>query len=131
MADSTGDAALDFDVLAAAIRADAADLRTFMEAFAGKLSEALPGQVTVEREGGLFQKEHRVRRIAVDLDDRHYELERVRSTVEARTAHQVRGIKLKTEAVPLEDWIDSLAHHLAAHAERSAHARAALSRLIT
>lgn len=131
MAESTGDAALDFDVVAAAIRADAADLRSFMDAFAVKLADALPGQVTVEREGGLFQKEHRVRRIAVDLDDRHYELVRAGSSVDARTAHKVRGITLKTEDVPLQDWIDSLARHLTAHAERSASARAALNRLLT
>jgi hypothetical protein len=130
MGTSADDAALNFDMVAAAIRADAADTRTFMEALAVKLEEALPGQVAIEREGGLFQKEHRVKRISVDLQDRHYELERIHSGVEARTAHQVRGIKLKTDVVPLPEWIDTLARHLATYAESNAQARAALARLV-
>jgi hypothetical protein len=131
MADSSGDPALDFDMLSAAIRADAADLKTFMEALAVKLGEALPGHVAVEREGGLFQKEHRVRKVSVDLDDRHYELERLNTGVEARTAHQVRGIRLKTDVVGLDAWIEDLARRLAAHAQANAQARSALNRLIS
>lgn len=130
MGTSADDAALNFDMVAAAIRADAADMGTFMEALAAKLNEALPGHVEVEREGGLFQKEHRVRLITVDLQDRRYELERVRSAVEARLAHQVRGIRLKTEVIPLGDWIDTLARHLASYAETNAQARAALGKLV-
>ena len=130
MGTSADDAALNFDMVAAAIRADAADTKTFMEALAAKLNDALPGHVTVEREGGLFQKEHRVKRITIDLQDRRYELERIGSGVEARTAHQVRGIRLKTEVIPLPDWIDSLARHLASYAESNAQARSALGKLV-
>ena len=47
--------ASNFDLLAASLRADAADLKTFMEVLATKLSDALPNMVRVEREGGLFR----------------------------------------------------------------------------
>ena len=130
MGTAADDAALNFDLVAAAIRADAADMGTFMEALAAKLSEALPGHVNVEREGGLFQKAHHVKLITIDLQDRRYELERVHSAVEARMAHQVRGIRLKTEVIPLADWIDTLARHLAAYAQDNAQARAALGKLV-
>jgi hypothetical protein len=46
--------ALSFDLLAASMRADAADLHTFLEVLAAKLESALPGRVTVRRRAGLL-----------------------------------------------------------------------------
>ncbi len=65
----------DLDLLAASLRADAGDLDAFVEALAVKLEAALPGQVEVERRGGLLGGRKRVRRIQVTLGDQRYELE--------------------------------------------------------
>jgi hypothetical protein len=125
------DEGLGFDLLAASIRADAADLRTFMDALAVKLETAMPGAVWVEREGGLFKKEHPARRIRIRLEDRLFELRRAGAGLEARFLHEVQGITLKNEVVHLESWINELSHHLARHAQTSAEARAALEKLVT
>jgi hypothetical protein len=125
------DQGLGFDMLAASIRADAADLGTFMDALAVKLESALPGAVWVEREGGLFKKEHRARRIRIRLEDRLFELYKGGQGLEARFLHEVQGITLKNELVHLDAWINELSHHLARHAQTSAEARAALERLVT
>ena len=45
-----------FDMVAAGLRADAADLDAFVEALAVKLEGALPGRVTIARQGGLFSR---------------------------------------------------------------------------
>jgi hypothetical protein len=127
----SGDPAMSFDLVAASIRADLSDLRTFMDVLATKLQNALPGMVIVEREGGLFKRERRVKVIRVQLDDKLYELSRSGVTPEARLQHQVRGITLKNEPVSLDVWITQLSQHLARHAESSAEARAALERLVT
>ena len=126
-----GDPAMGFELVAASIRADAADLATFMDVFAVKLQQALPGMVSVEREGGLFKRERKVRAIRVQLDDKLYELERQHARPEAHMSHQVRGITLKKESLPLDDWINELSGHLALHAASNAQARAALERLVT
>jgi hypothetical protein len=128
---SSGDPALGFDLVAASIRADASDLRTFLDALAFKLELALPGMVAVKREGGLFKRERKVKAVRVQLDDRLYELGRGDLLLEAQISHQVRGITLKKEVLALEGWIGELSAHLARHAATSAEARAALERLVT
>ena len=124
------DSGLGFDLLAASIRADATDLTTFMDALAAKLDDALPGMVHVEREGGLFKKEHRVKAIRIQLEDRLFDLSKAGAALQAQLSHQVRGVTLKHEIVHLDAWITELSQHLARHAQSSAQARAALERLL-
>lgn len=128
--DSGTDSGPSFDLVAASIRADARDLATFLEALAYKLGEALPGAVAVEREGGLFRRQHRVRRLHISLGDRSYELERAAAGLRCQIAHSVRGITVKSEEIELDAWIDDLSRRLAEHAVESSRARLALERLL-
>jgi hypothetical protein len=130
MSDLGSGPAADFDMLAASLRADAADVKTFLEVLATKLSGALPSLVQVEREGGIFKKEHRVRAIRVQIEEHGYELRHAASGLEARLYHQVQGITLKNQVVRLDEWIEALSEHLTRHAETSASARSALDQLV-
>lgn len=130
MGDLSGGPASDFDLLAASLRADAADLKTFLEVLANKMSDALPNMVRVERAGGLFQKEHPVQSIHIQIEEHGYEIRRVAGGLEARLNHQVRGIVLKNEVMRLEQWIEALSAHLTKHAESSASARNALDHMV-
>lgn len=121
---------LSFDLVAASIRADAADMRTFLEALAVKLEGALPNSVEVKRRGGLFHSSKEVETLAVSLGDQRFELSKAGSGMEASVRRQVRGITLKTEEVGLDQWIDRLAKELHLHAESSAEARQAMARFV-
>lgn len=101
----------------------------FVEELAAKLEGALPGQVTVERKGGLFG-EKRVRRLTVTLGDQRYDLQVEKAGPETTRAKAVRGIVLKTEPLTLDTWIDDLSRSLAEQARSSEQARLALERLI-
>jgi hypothetical protein len=120
----------DLDLLAASLRADATDTAAFLEALAARLEGALPGQVEVQRKGGLFGGK-RVRRIAVRLGDSHYEMEGDGGPPTARRRTVVRGIALKSEELPVDAWIDALSADLLALARTSERGRAALERLLT
>ena len=62
-----------FELLSASLRASSGDLKTFVEVLAGKLEQALPGRVVVERRPvRRFSKEKRVARIEVALGDNRY-----------------------------------------------------------
>lgn len=123
---------LDFELVASSLRADSTDLKTFVEALAVKMEGALPGQATVERRGGgLFSREKHVHRIEVTLGDQRFELKADGSRIETTCAKAVRGIVLKTEPVPLDEWIERLSRGLAEHARSSEQARLALERLLT
>jgi hypothetical protein len=119
-----------FDLLAASLRADASDVRTFVEALGVKLSESFPSKVTVERKGGRFRGAQRVRRIAVGLGDSEYELVNDDGAVSCARRVVVRGIALKTEQLSLEQWIDALASQLVDEAGKSESDRLALERML-
>src|SRR4051794_16857492 len=125
------DDAPDLDLLAASLRADASDTAAFLEALAARLEGAFPGQVEVERKGGLFGGGKRVRRIAVRLGDSHYELEGGHSALAARRRTVVRGIALKSEELGVDAWIEALSADLVALAQQSERGRLALERLLT
>ena len=121
----------DFDLVAAALRADSSDLATFVEALATKLEASFPGHVKVERKGSRFVPGARpVRRISVPLGDSTFELEHDGGRVSCSRRAVVRGIALRTEEMPLDEWIDALSAALVSEAGSSESARAALERLL-
>jgi len=120
-----------FELLAASLRSSGSDLDVFVEVLADKLERALPGRVVVERRGlRRFSRERRVTRIEVALGDNRFTVVVGRGVVEARCAKAVRGVVLKTEALPLEGWLEALGRELAVEAEASEQSRVALDELL-
>ena len=121
----------EIDQLLASLRADAGDAHAFLQALAVRLEGALPGQVQIERRGGLFTREKPVKQIDLDLGEQRYSIaEEGRGRLRAQRVHVVRGIALKTEELSVDEWIQSLAAHLNSLAATSSRAREALERLL-
>jgi hypothetical protein len=122
----------DFDLVAASLRADAADSRGFVEALAVRLEAALPGQARVQRRARKFlSRDKVVRAIEVDAGESRYSLQvDERGGLDTRRSAAVRGIVLKNDPLPLDAWIDSLARDLAEQARTSEQGRLALERLL-
>src|SRR6202521_4129726 len=117
---------LEMELLAASLRADSTDSRAFLEALAVKLEGSLPNQTTVTRHSSIFSREHPVKEINVTLGDYQYRISRERQgPIITQRAKVVRGIVLKTEQIPMEQWIKELAQALAEVAAHSAQARMA------
>lgn len=122
------EAAGDFDLLAAALRADTTDLRAFVEALAAKLEASFPERTKVER-GGLFGNK-RVRRLGVELGDCRYELDHDDGRIVVRRRTVVRGVSLRSDELELDAWIDDLSQGLVEEAGRSERGRTALERML-
>ena len=122
----------DFDLVAASLRADAGDMRGFVEALAARLEAALPAQTRVQRRSKRFLSgEKVVRLIEVNAGESRYAIELDdRGGVEARRSAAVRGIVLKNDPLPLDEWIDALARDLTEMARASEQGRLALERLL-
>lgn len=119
-----------FGVAAALSKQYTADQRFFLEMLAQMLEGALPGETEIGRRGGLFSKKT-VQRVAITLGENRYALEDPgRGPLQATRTHIVRGIALKTEPMPIEDWIVEMGAALDERARTSAAAREALSRLV-
>jgi len=124
--DTFGAGGPDFDLIAASIRSDAGDLRTFLNVVAAKLDGALPGRVTIERQGGIFAKDHPVRLIRVNLGEHRYELEWVNGDVEARVASATSS----PQRLPLDHCLEMLSEDLVAQARSSSQAKTAMDSLL-
>jgi hypothetical protein len=119
-----------FGVAATLSRQYAADQRTFLELLAQMLEGALPGEAEIGRRGGLFSKKT-VQRVTVTLGEHRYTLEDLgRGPLHATRARVVRGISLKTDEIPIQNWLDELGAALDERARTSAAARDALARLV-
>ncbi|HTW19231.1 MAG TPA: hypothetical protein VME70_03345 [Mycobacteriales bacterium] len=126
----------DVDALAAALRADSADLDVYARVLTSSLADALPaGMVQLEHDQSmrdrLAGRPGVVRTLRISLGDVALELGRGRSGAPvARVAREVRGVVISTREVGMDEWTGVLADRLAALARESATARAALSRLL-
>lgn len=119
-----------FDLLAASLRADAGDLKAFVEALAVKLGEGFPSRVQVDRSGGFLRGKGPVRRLSAKLGDNEYELTNDGGTVSCTKRVLVRGIALRTEKLDVEQWIDALAGELVDQASKTESDRVALQRML-
>jgi hypothetical protein len=121
-----------FDLVAASLRADAADARGLAEALAVRLESGLPSQTRVKRRSKRFLSGDKVvRQIEVDAGANRYSLAvDDHGGLDARRSAAVRGIVLKNDPLPVDEWLESLARDLAEQAQQSEQGRAALERLL-
>ena len=127
----TGEEFSEVGVAGALAHAYAQDARTFLPLLAQVLTSALPDETEIERRGGLFQREKPIRKVQVTLGDSIYTLEDLgRGPLAAQRAKVVRGITLKTEPVPVEDWLADLSAHVASRAQQNEKAFFALKNLL-
>ncbi|MCO5970866.1 hypothetical protein [Actinoallomurus soli] len=126
---------MDFDMVAAALRRDTADLATYARVLTGTLADALPpGCVTVEHERSLGDRlrgrDGRPHRIVVRLGERTLSLTAAAGRPVGEIHHEVRGVVLSRDQVTLDVWVRALAEELLAQAEADARAAEALRRLV-
>ena len=72
-----------------------------------------------------------MRQVSVELGDSRYELTQNEGAVSTHRSSVVRGIKLKSDALDLDEWIDSLAAEVVAEANRSERGRRSLESLLS
>jgi hypothetical protein len=122
---------LTFDLDAAGLRADGADLLVGIEVLCRKLEEALPQATRVQRRNKrLFGGGKVVERVEVRLGTTRYGLEVDGESVSAERSQEVRGVVIKREPLDVASWVQALTAELREQAADSAQARSALERLV-
>jgi hypothetical protein len=120
-----------FDLDAAGLRADGADVHAYVEVLARKLEDALPRSTEVKRRSkGFLSREKVVEAIEVTLGDSCYTLQASRGHVETSRAKAVRGVVIKREPVDLPAWVQGLTGELREMAAGSAAAREAFEKFV-
>jgi hypothetical protein len=129
------DDALSLDLVAAALRADSADVAIYARVLSESLSDALPpGTVTVDRKRTASDRMRgrpgEVSGVVVRLGDQVMTLSVSAGQPAAEICREVRGVVLSRTPVPLQEWTAVLAAALVTHAERNAIAARALRKLV-
>jgi hypothetical protein len=103
--------------------------RGFLEPLARQRPLQQPGQVEVTRRGGLLARVKPVTEVRIELGDHRYTLaDTGRGGLVARRALVKREIVLRTDEIPIEDWIAEVGAALDEHARRSEAAASAMRR---
>ena len=131
--DAPADPAFALDLAAASTRNDQVDTLAMIEALAVRLEEALPRLTRVKRRrvGGLLSKRSEVESIDVALDEQRFQLARTRAGLQCTRHTVVRGITLKREEVPVQQWVQELVEEVVRTAAVGEQARIALEGLVT
>lgn len=121
--------------VAAALRADSADVAVYARVLTESLGGALPpGCVEVERDRSMADRlqgrSGRVAKITVRLGDRLMTLAMQGSQPVAEICREVRGVVLSRQPVGIQEWAGELARALVEYAEQNARAAQALRELV-
>jgi hypothetical protein len=120
---------LSLGVAAALAREYASDQRHFLETLARLLEDALPGRVEVVRRGSFLARRKPVSEIRIDLGENCYSLtDPGRGPLAARRSLIKRGIVLRTDEVPAEEWIAEVGAGLDDYARGHQQAASAMRR---
>ena len=127
--------AVSLDLVAAALRADSADVAVYARVLTDSLGDALPeGVVTVDRERSVSDRMRgrpgEVAKITVRLGDQLLTLAVRRGQPVAEVCREVRGVVLSRRPVQVTEWAAELAKALVAYADQNAQAAEVLRRLV-
>ena len=123
----------DLDVAVAGVMARqyAEGSKGFLASLAWLLEQALPGEAELTRKGLFGGAKRPLTKLVVTLGETKFTLEAPeRGPLVATKTQIVRGIALKNETIPVEEWIIALSAGIAARAETSKAAHNALASLL-
>lgn len=116
-----------FAFAAGDLRRSQVEVRTYVEALARKLEQALPDRTDVERRrDGLFGKTQQVAKLTFRGDKGVYELALGKAQVVTRKAKVVRGISISSSELPPPQWLAELGTEVRELAQRTGAASDAL-----
>ena len=123
------------DLVAAALRADSADVAVYARVLTDSLGDALPeGVVIVDRERSVSDRMRgrpgEVAKITIRLGDQMLTLALRRGQPVAEICREVRGVVLSRRPVQVTEWAAELAKALVAYADQNAQAAEVLRRLV-
>jgi hypothetical protein len=115
--------------------ADSSDIAIYARVLTESLGDSLPPDcLTIERERSMSDRMQKrpgtVTRISVKLGEKSLTLATKKGAPVAEVCHEVRGIVLSRNQVPIAEWAAELARGLVAQAEQNAQTATALRRLV-
>ena len=125
----TGDS-FDLELAAARLRADSSDVRILLKVLVDQLSDALGPRLQVQRAGGRFRKSDEIRSLRITMGDDRFDAEVDGPTLRCTVGHSSGGIRIRSEKVDMDAWLNRLLATLQAEADHSQAVRLALEHIV-
>ena len=121
----------DLDLAAATLQANSSDVRMLLRLLVDQLGEVLGQRLSVQRSGGRFRRSGgEIEAVEAAVGDDVLRAELDGSTLRCSAIHFSGGIRIRTDTVPIDDWIKRLLTAVQHEAQRSEVARQALERIV-
>ena len=124
------DESFDLELAAASLRADGSDVGILVKVLADQLGDALGPRLEVQRAGGRFRKSDKVRSIRITMDGDQFDAEVDGPTLRCTIGHSSGGIRIRSEKVDVDEWLNRLLTVLKAEAANSQAVRQALESMV-
>ena len=124
------DDSFDLNLAAATLRSNSTDVRILLKALTSGLSSTLGERLRVEYAGGRFRKSDAIARVLIAMGNETFEAVIEGPQLRCVVAHSSGGIRIRSEAVGVDEWIVRLLGALQVEAEHSESARQALENIV-
>ncbi len=126
---SDGDGSFDLELAAAALRADGSDVRILVKVLTDQLADALGPRLKVER-AGRFRKSDEIRSLSIVMGDDQFDAVVDGASLRCTIGHTSGGIRIRSEKVDVDTWLNRLLTVLKAEAANSQAVRLALENMV-
>jgi hypothetical protein len=124
------DDSYDLSLAAAALRSNSSDVHLLIKALCDELSDTLGTRLRIERGGGRFRKSDTIASVQINMANDQFEAVIDGSNLRCTVGHVSGGIRIRSEAVDMDQWIVRLLQALKAEAAHSDAARQALENIV-
>ena len=120
----------DLELAAAQLRADSSDVHILVKVLVDQLSDALGSRLKVERSGGRFRKSADIKSLTITMEDDQFDAVVDGSLLRCTVGHSSGGIRIRSEKVDMDTWLNRLLAVLKAEADHSQAVRQALENIV-
>ncbi|SRR5579863_401448 len=124
------DEAFDFDMAAASLQSNSADVHIMLKLLVRQLADVLGKRLRFERAGGRLRKSDDIKSVEMTMGDDVLRAEVDGATVRCSVGHSSGGIRIRSENVSMDEWLKRLLRALKAEAAHSENARVALENIV-
>ncbi len=123
------DESFDLELAAASLRADASDVHILVKVLVDQLSDALGSRLTVQR-AGRFRKSEEIKSLSIAMGDDQFDAVVDGNSLRCTIGHASGGIRIRSEKVDVDAWLNRLLTVLKAEAANSQAVRLALENMV-
>ena len=123
------DESFDLEMAAASLRADGSDVYILVKVLADQLTDALGPRLKVERTG-RFRKSDEIKALRITMGDEQFDAEVDGTALRCTIGRTSGGIRIRSEKVDVDTWLNRLLTALKAEAANSQAVRLALENMV-